>query len=112
MVSVAGFWDLALNPSATKAKIIAKEKEFERREKKKEKEGKGKARAAMEASYEVLGDTPSEEELDDTVTEEEINGEQLRSEMVGFAKTERIRGGISAFGFLLACVGLWGDGAH
>ena len=111
LVTISGFWDLALNPSAAKANIIAKEREFERKEKKKEKEGKGKARAMMEASYEVLGDIPSEEE-DVVDVEEEINGEQLRSEMVNFAKTERIRGGISAFGFLLACVGLWGDGAH
>ena len=111
LVTISGFWDLALNPSAAKANIIAKEREFERKEKKKEKLGKGKTRAMMEASYEVLGDTPSEEE-DVVDVEEEINGEQLRSEMVNFAKTERIRGGISAFGFLLACVGLWGDGAH
>lgn len=86
---------------------IEKIKKAERR---KEKEGKGKAKAMMEASYEVLGDTPSEEETE--VVEEEINGEQLRSEMQSFAKTESIRAGVSAFAFVLACVGLWGDGAH
>ena len=108
---MAGFYDLALNPAGTKAIIKQDFKVAERKATLKEKEGKGKARAMMEASYEVLGDTPSEEEIDEFV-EEEINGEQLRSDMVGFAKVEKIRGGLSAFGFLLACVGLWGDGAH
>lgn len=108
---MAGFYDLALNPAGTKAVIKQDVKVAEKKAKLKEKDGKGKARAMMEASYEVLGDTPSEEEIDE-VAEEEINGEQLRSNMVGFAKAEKIRGGISALGFLLACVGLWGDGAH
>ena len=109
---MAGFYDLALNPAGTKAVIKQDVKIVETKAKLKQKEGKGKARAMMEASYEVLGDTPSEDEIEEVVEEEEINGEQLRNDMVGFAKAEKIRGGISAFGFLLACVGLWGDGAH
>lgn len=112
LVIAAGFYDLALNPAGTKAVIKQDVKVAENKAKLKEKEGKGKARAMMEASYEVLGDTPSEEEIDEVVEDEGINGEKLRSDMVGFANVEKIRGGISAFGFLLACVGLWGDGAH
>lgn len=112
LVSAAGFYDLALNPAGTKAVIKQDVKVAEKKAKLKKKEGKKKVRAMMEASYEVLGDTPSEEEIDDVFEDEEINGEKLRSEMVGFAKVEKIRGGISALGFLLACVGLWGDGAH
>lgn len=112
MVTISGFYDLALNPSAVSSTVKKDIKLTEKKTKEKQKAGKGKGKAMMEASYEVLGDTPSEEEMSEDVLEEEINGEQLRSEMVGFAKTESIRGGISAVGFLLACVGLWGDGPH
>lgn len=99
-----------MNPSGTKAAVKDEMEKMRRAERKKEKEGKGKAKAMMEASYEVLGNTASEEEVE--VVGEEINGEQLRAEMQSFAKTESIRAGVSAFAFTLACVGLWGDGAH
>lgn len=63
----------------------------------------------MEASYEVLGDVPSEaasdEELDD------VNGEEVRAEVEGLARGYLVRAGLSALGFALAVVGIWGDGA-
>ncbi|KAJ3531440.1 hypothetical protein NM208_g8879 [Fusarium decemcellulare] len=63
----------------------------------------------MEASYEVLGDVhsepASEEEIDD------VNGEEVRTEVEGLARTYIARTAISALGFLMAVIGIWGDGA-
>ncbi|KAF5006630.1 hypothetical protein FDECE_7025 [Fusarium decemcellulare] len=67
------------------------------------------SRAKMEASYEVLGDVhsepASEEEIDD------VNGEEVRTEVEGLARTYIARTAISALGFLMAVIGIWGDGA-
>ena len=71
------------------------------------------ARARMEASYEVLGsDVHSEgtsgEELE---TEEEgVNGEEVRARVSTFLKKQMIHTAVTGAGFLLAVVGVWGDG--
>ncbi|KAM0329949.1 hypothetical protein ACHAQA_004116 [Verticillium albo-atrum] len=76
------------------------------------------ARAArMEASYEVVGDSHSDgtgsvsgaEDLD--AEEEVLNGEQVRGEVETFGKTQRLQAGVASVGFLMAVVGLWGEGA-
>jgi autophagy-related protein 33 len=63
----------------------------------------------MEASYEVLGDAQSdaasEEEIDD------INGEEVRATVEAMSKGYKVRAGIATFGFALAVLGIWGDGA-
>jgi len=70
----------------------------------------------MEASYEVLGsDAHSEgagsasgEDLD--IIEEEVNGEEVRTKIGVFLKKQAIQSSIAGLGFLLAVVGIWGDG--
>ncbi|CEJ90476.1 hypothetical protein VHEMI06263 [[Torrubiella] hemipterigena] len=67
------------------------------------------ARARMESSYEVLGDvhseTASEEEIDD------LHGDEVRTQLESLATSFVVRGGLSAVAFVLAVVGIWGDGA-
>ncbi|KAM6539264.1 Autophagy- protein 33 [Fusarium falciforme] len=67
------------------------------------------SRAKMEASYEVLGDShsepASEEDLDD------INGEEVRAEVETLARSYIARTALSSLGFVMAVVGIWGDGA-
>jgi len=71
------------------------------------------ARARMEASYEVLtSDAHSEgtsgEELE---TEEEgVNGEEVRARVATFLKKQMVHTAVTGAGFLLAVVGIWGDG--
>ncbi|KAK6865979.1 hypothetical protein PG995_002507 [Apiospora arundinis] len=69
----------------------------------------------MEASYEVLGDSHSDEgalsasgeELD-----EDTNGEEVRSEVELFVKNQFMQTALAGVGFTMAVLGLWGDGAH
>ncbi|KAH7376285.1 hypothetical protein B0T11DRAFT_324210 [Plectosphaerella cucumerina] len=73
--------------------------------------------AKMETSYEILGDNHSEgtgsasggEDLE--FEEETLNGEEVRGEVLAFRKTQYVQTGIASLGFLLAVVGIWGDGA-
>lgn len=96
-VTAGGFFDLLVGPSSPAAVVEKKPKDV-------------KGKKHMEASYELLGDTISESGLSDDVSEEAVNGEELRSAMVGFGRTEKIRYAISSVGFVLSLVGLWGDG--
>ncbi|KAI2629800.1 hypothetical protein GGR54DRAFT_586434 [Hypoxylon sp. NC1633] len=66
----------------------------------------------MEASYEVLGDSHSDEgaasggeDLDD----ENVNGEEVRSEVEFFVLNQLVQTAVSAIGFMFAVVGIWGD---
>lgn len=66
----------------------------------------------MEASYEVLGAETSSAASDPQLEEEdEINGEEVRGDVESFLKAQIIHGIISSAGFLMAVVGIWGDGA-
>ncbi|KAI0818375.1 hypothetical protein GGR55DRAFT_624794 [Xylaria sp. FL0064] len=70
----------------------------------------------MEASYEVLGDSHTEESTssasgDDNV-EEDINGEEVRSEVEFFVRNQLVQTAVSGLGLAIAVLGLWGDGAH
>ena len=67
----------------------------------------------MEASYDILGDVHSEgtgsasgEEVDD----EQLNGEEVRGEVEAFVKTGLVQTAVTAVGFLVAVIGIWGDG--
>ncbi|KAF7562788.1 hypothetical protein G7046_g1350 [Stylonectria norvegica] len=70
---------------------------------------KPSSRARMESSYEVLGDAhsdaASEEEVDD------VNGEEVRATVEGLAQGYVVRTALSALGFAMAVLGIWGDGA-
>lgn len=63
----------------------------------------------MDASYEVLGDAHSEAASEEEA--EDLNGEEVRLEIEGLARGYIVRTGLSALGFAMALVGLWGDGA-
>jgi autophagy-related protein 33 len=63
---------------------------------------------SMEASYEVLGDAPSEATSDEET--EEINGEDVRTEVEVIKRGFTVRGGLAALGFFMATIGIWGDG--
>lgn len=87
--------------------------------KKQKKEHAAAKSAQMEASYEVLGSSSSAHSDEGTIsgedieTEEaarEINGEEVRTEVEGFLKKQAVQTAISGLGFLMAVVGIWGDG--
>ncbi|KAI2468063.1 hypothetical protein F4781DRAFT_283790 [Annulohypoxylon bovei var. microspora] len=67
----------------------------------------------MEASYEVLGDAHSDEGASASGEEldEDYNGEEVRSEVEFFVRNKLIQTAVSGIGFLMAIVGIWGDGA-
>lgn len=64
----------------------------------------------MEASYDALGDVHSEGELASEEELEDVNGEEVRASVEGAAKAYVVRTGIAALGFIMAVVGIWGDG--
>lgn len=69
----------------------------------------------MEASYEVLGDSHSDEGAMSTSGEEldeDTNGEEVRSEVELFVKNQFMQTALAGVGFTMAVLGLWGDGAH
>lgn len=87
--------------------------------KKQKKEHAAAKRAQMEASYEVLGSGSSAHSDEGTVSGEdieaeevarEVNGEEVRTEVEGFLKKQAVQTAISGLGFLMAVVGIWGDG--
>lgn len=68
----------------------------------------------MEQSYEVLGESTSDEALsgEDIFEEEEINGEEVRSEVELFVKNHLVQTALAGVGFMMAVVGIWGDGIY
>lgn len=67
----------------------------------------------MEASYEVLGDSHSEEgAASGEELEEETNGEEVRSMVDTFVKNQLMQTAVSAIGFAMSVVGIWGDGVQ
>ncbi|KAI0125998.1 hypothetical protein BJ170DRAFT_457121 [Xylariales sp. AK1849] len=73
-----------------------------------------KTARSMEASYEVLGDSHSDEGSAGSVEEldEDVNGEEVRSEVELFVKNQIVQATLAGIGFMMAVVGIWGDGAH
>lgn len=75
----------------------------------------------MEASYDVIGsDAHSEATLDsasdrsiedDGAAAADINGEEVRGEVEAFLKKQVVSAATAGLGFLMAVVGIWGDGA-
>ncbi|OIW31613.1 hypothetical protein CONLIGDRAFT_592371 [Coniochaeta ligniaria NRRL 30616] len=89
---------------------------------KKQKNERAAKRAQMEASYEVLGSSSSALSDEGTASAsgedieaeeeaaQEVNGEEVRTEVEGFLKKQMVQTAISGLGFLMAVVGIWGDG--
>jgi autophagy-related protein 33 len=98
IVSVSGVTDLILRPRSTKTITAA-------REYKKERKSRG-----VESSYEVLGASDRDSDSAED-SEESVNGEEVRADIEGFRTSQAIRTGLSAVGFVMAVVGVWGDGA-
>lgn len=75
----------------------------------------------MEASYDVIGsDAHSEATLDsasdrsiedDGAAAADVNGEEVRGEVEAFLKKQVVSAATAGLGFLMAVVGIWGDGA-
>ncbi|KAK1831851.1 hypothetical protein QBC39DRAFT_350308 [Podospora conica] len=73
------------------------------------------ARARMEASYEVLGSGGSDAHSEGTdegvlLGEEEVNGEEVRARVHTFLRKQILQTAVTAAGFVVAVVGIWGDG--
>ena len=75
-------------------------------------------------SYDVIGssDAHSDSASDRSIAEEEqqhaaaatdgsVNGEEVRGEVETFLKKQVVSTAAAGLGFLLAVVGIWGDGA-
>lgn len=77
----------------------------------------------MEASYDVLGsdsahsdDGDDDDTVDDDTTvvasaADEVNGEEVRGDVDNFIKKQVVRASVAGVGFLVAVLGIWGDGA-
>ncbi|KAI8946078.1 hypothetical protein F4801DRAFT_565928 [Xylaria longipes] len=70
----------------------------------------------MVASYDVLDDSHTEEgsgsASGEELVEEEINGEEVRSEVEFFVRNQLVQTAVAGLGFVMAVLGIWGDGAH
>lgn len=98
-----------LAPRTTESPSVASRRQQARQE-------RAAARAArMEASYEVLGDSHSEgagsEDTNEPEEEAHMNGEDVRGEVEVFLKRQVVQTTMAGLGFLMAVVGIWGDGA-
>jgi autophagy-related protein 33 len=75
----------------------------------------------MEASYEVLGSgtdghsegtgSASGEEIETEEGPQQMNGEEVRVKVEEFLKKQMVQTAVAGLGFLMAVVGIWGDGA-
>lgn len=69
----------------------------------------------MEASYEVLGDSHSDEgaaSVSGEELEDDINGEEVRGEVELFVKNQLVQTAVAGLGFAMAVIGIWGDGVY
>lgn len=88
---------------------------------KREREERERQRAAarrMEQSYDVIGasdshsdGSPSEENVEVEEDVQLMNGEEVRGEVEAFLKKQLVQTVVAATGFVMAVVGIWGDGA-
>ncbi|KAJ4422881.1 hypothetical protein N0V82_002407 [Gnomoniopsis sp. IMI 355080] len=78
----------------------------------------------MEMSYDVIGsdahseatlDSASDRSIEDerpvTPSSDNVNGEEVRGEVEWFLKKQAVSTAVSGLGFVMAVVGIWGDGA-
>ncbi|KAH8676268.1 hypothetical protein BX600DRAFT_508432 [Xylariales sp. PMI_506] len=101
---------LGASPSSSSASLAAQRKAAAaaaRREK--------AASRRMEASYEDLGVSHSDEASVGTSgeeLEEEVNGEDVRNDVEIFVKNQLVQTALAGIGFMMAVVGIWGDGVY
>lgn len=97
--------DLVLKPEDVK---ISRRQSIRDRDRDRDRKGKGK----MEASYDVLCDSHSEETASNNDEgDDEINGEEVRTAVEGFWLNQTVRAVLAGTGFAMSVVGIWGDGA-
>ncbi|KAI1737341.1 hypothetical protein F4680DRAFT_429193 [Xylaria scruposa] len=68
----------------------------------------------MVASYDVLDDSHAEEgsASGEELMEDEVNGEEVRIDVEFFVRNQLVQTAVAGFGFMMAVLGVWGDGAH
>ncbi|KAK3318220.1 hypothetical protein B0H66DRAFT_556530 [Apodospora peruviana] len=112
---VAPYLSLGPAPSSSSASVGAAAAA------RKQKKERAAARArSMEASYEVLGASSSDAHSEGTgsvasgeeleADEENMNGEEVRVKVEAFIKKQVVQSAVAGLGFMLAVVGIWGDG--
>jgi autophagy-related protein 33 len=77
------------------------------------------ATGRMEASYHLIGgsdahsDAASDRSIEDdaAAADDKVNGEEVRGEVETFLKKQVVSTVTAGLGFLMAVVGIWGDGA-
>ncbi|KAL0936529.1 uncharacterized protein CTRU02_208744 [Colletotrichum truncatum] len=110
---------LKSSPESSKEAIATRQRALREREEARKAARIARQEARMEASYEVLGDNHSDAASDGETAaaaaaaeeEEILNGEEVRSEVEGFKRTQIVQTAIASVGFLLSVIGIWGDGA-
>ncbi|KAK1970889.1 hypothetical protein LY78DRAFT_652500 [Colletotrichum sublineola] len=112
---------LKSSPESSRDSIAARRRASREREEARKAARLARQEARMEASYELLGDAHSDgagsvsgdDAAATTAAEEEeaLNGEEVRSEVEGFRKTQLVQSAVASLGFLLSVIGIWGDGA-
>ncbi|KAK3353218.1 hypothetical protein B0T25DRAFT_568432 [Lasiosphaeria hispida] len=118
---VASYLSIGPAPAAPSSSSSGAASTTARKQQAQLKKERAAARArAMEASYEVLGagsDAHSEgagsasgEELDVEEEHAGVNGEEVRVKVEAFLKKQLVQSAVAGLGFLLAVVGIWGDG--
>lgn len=76
----------------------------------------------MEMSYDVIGaeshsdatlDSASDRSIeeDTPASSDSVNGEEVRGEVEWFLKKQTVSTAVSGLAFVMAVVGIWGDGA-
>lgn len=109
-VGASSLGDFLLQPvNAKTGSAAARAKAEAKRSVKSAKEGR--PARAMDASYEVVGDSDTPDSERESEVEEEVNGEEVRSLMEAYVLGLGIRGLVSGAGFVMSVVGIWGDGA-
>lgn len=71
----------------------------------------------MEASYEDLGSETANDlaagvDAEVAALDEEVNGEEVRTEVTLFKRNQLVQGAVASVGFIVAVIGIWGDGAY
>lgn len=102
-VAASGLTDLVLRPQSTRTIASAREADRARA-------ASQGPRRALDASYEVLGDSHSEGQGSASESDEDVNGEEIRAAVEQFRLGQTVRAAVSGIGFAMSVVGIWGDG--
>lgn len=67
--------------------------------------------AHSEATLDSASDRSLEDESPATPVSDNVNGEEVRGDVEWFLKKQTLSTAVSGLGFVMAIVGIWGDGA-